>query len=358
MKKSLLSIVVSFLIFGGIIFPSVSVSANQEVTTSASGFTDVSSGYTFYDEVLYLSSEDVISGFTDGTFRPNETVTRAQAAIMIGRARGLSGEPRNTNFTDVNSNVTGSGYIASAVEKGIISGFPDGSYRPYQPVTRGQMAIFLNRAYTLTSGQTNSFNDVSSNMAAYQSILNVAANGIASGYPDGTYRPDQPVTRGQFSAFMARTLEPSFRVPSEDTSLVPVFGDIALGMTKEQVKNLETATLFSEEPNTLTYTDEWVFGFSAMVVYEFENNKLAAINVYHDGVNELDLDLLETYFVMMYDNLSIIYGMPVFLDTDWFDDSNGYTLSAYWVTDDHSMLLITQIDVDYYASGGFRISIK
>ena len=48
-------------------------------------------------------------------------------------------------------------------------------------------------------------------MAAYQSILNVSANGIASGYSDGTYRPDLAVTRGQFSAFMARTLEPSFR---------------------------------------------------------------------------------------------------------------------------------------------------
>ena len=45
-----------------------------------------STNYTFYDEVLYLSSEEIISGFTDGTFRPNDTVTRAQAAIMIGRA--------------------------------------------------------------------------------------------------------------------------------------------------------------------------------------------------------------------------------------------------------------------------------
>ena len=114
----------------------------------------------------------MISGFTDGTFRPNETVTRAQAAIMIGRALGLNGEPRNTNFTDVNSIVTGSGYIALAVEKGIISGFTDGTYRPYQPVTRGQMAIILNRAYTLTTGQVKIFNDVSPNMAAYQSILN------------------------------------------------------------------------------------------------------------------------------------------------------------------------------------------
>ena len=179
---------------------------------AAGGFKDVSPNYTFYNEVLYLSSEKIISGFPDGTFKPNDTVTRAQAAIMIGRALDLNGNQRNTTFRDVTSNVTGSGYIAAAVEKGIIRGFPDGTYKPYQPVSRGQMAIFLNRAFTLSIGQTNSFSDVSSKMAAYQSILNVAADGIASGYSDGTYRPDLAVTRGQFSAFMARTLEPSFRV--------------------------------------------------------------------------------------------------------------------------------------------------
>ena len=179
---------------------------------AAGGFKDVSPNYTFYNEVLYLSSEEIIYGFSDGTFKPNDTVTRAQAAIMIGRALDLNGNQRDTTFRDVTSNVTGSGYIAAAVEKGIISGFSDGTYRPYQPVSRGQMAIFLNRAFTLSIGQTNSFSDVSSNMAAYQSILNVAADGIASGYSDGTYRPDLAVTRGQFSAFMARTLEPSFRV--------------------------------------------------------------------------------------------------------------------------------------------------
>lgn len=180
-------------------------------TGQAAGFSDVSTGYTFYDEVEYLSSEQIITGFTDGTFKPDNVVTRAQVAIMIGRALGLNGDPKNTKFTDVTANVTGSGYIASAVDRGIITGFPNNTYRPNEPVTRAQMAIFLNRAFTLTEGQANSFKDVSSDMAAYQSIINVAVTGIASGYPDGTYRPDQPVTRGQFSAFMARTLEPSFR---------------------------------------------------------------------------------------------------------------------------------------------------
>jgi Leucine-rich repeat (LRR) protein len=200
--KKLISLVV-FVFVLGLFAPNTGQAAGE--------FKDVSPNYTFYNEVLYLSSQEIIYGFSDGTFKPNDTVTRAQAAIMIGRALDLNGNQRDTTFRDVTSNVTGSGYIAAAVEKGIISGFSDGTYRPYQPVSRGQMAIFLNRAFTLSIGQTNSFSDISSNMAAYQSILNVSANGIASGYSDGTYRPDLAVTRGQFSAFMARTLEPSFR---------------------------------------------------------------------------------------------------------------------------------------------------
>ncbi len=175
------------------------------------GFNDVSDGYTFYNEVGYLSSEQIITGFKDGTFKPDNTVTRSHAAIMIGRSLGLNGDPINTKFNDVTANVTGSGYIASAVRKGIITGFPDNTYRPNELVARGQMAIFLNRAFTLTTGQANSFHDVSSNTAAYQSILDAVATGIADGYPDGSYRPDTSVTRGQFSAFMARALNPVYR---------------------------------------------------------------------------------------------------------------------------------------------------
>ena len=139
-------------------------------------------------------------------------VTRQQAAIMIGRALELNEEPRNTKFSDVNAKATGSGYIASAVDKGIITGFPDNTYRPGEPVTRGQMAIFLDRAFQLEdSNGANRFIDVSSGMKAYQAILNVNGSGIAFGYEDGKYRPEVSVTRGQFAAFLARALEPSFR---------------------------------------------------------------------------------------------------------------------------------------------------
>ena len=82
------------------------------------------------------------------TFRPDQAVTRAQAAIMIGRTLELNDTPRNSGFTDVTSNVTGSGYIASAIEKGILTGFPDEVRIDQMNLwNRGQMAIFLNRAF-------------------------------------------------------------------------------------------------------------------------------------------------------------------------------------------------------------------
>ena len=98
------------------------------LTGIASGFPDVTTGNTFHDEIEALSSEGIISGYPDGTFKPDHMVTRAQAAVMIGKALELNGEPQNTHFADVNSNVTGSGYIASAVDRGIITGFNDGSF--------------------------------------------------------------------------------------------------------------------------------------------------------------------------------------------------------------------------------------
>jgi hypothetical protein len=182
------------------------------IAGQAAGFRDLPKTYTFYEEVEYLSDKKIITGFPDEMFGATYTVTRAQAAIMIGRALELNGEPKDTSFSDVTANVTGSGYIASAVEKGIIAGYPDNTYRPHEPVTRGQMAIFLDRAFHLEDSNLSSiFKDISTNMKAYQSILNVNASRIAYGYEDGTYRPDEIVTRGQFSAFLARALDPSFR---------------------------------------------------------------------------------------------------------------------------------------------------
>ncbi|CAM3777137.1 hypothetical protein GCM10009865_50670 [Aeromicrobium ponti] len=188
------------------------VSEEVLLTVQGISFPDVSSEHRFFNEISYLTGELVITGFPDGSFRPNATVTRAQAAIMIGRALKLDGEQRDTIFTDAGASLKASGYIAAATERGIITGFPDGTFRPDAPVTRGQMAIFLARAFELTEEAPVTFSDVSSKSSSYEYIKKILADRITSGYPDGTFRPDQNLIRADFSAFMARALEEEFKI--------------------------------------------------------------------------------------------------------------------------------------------------
>jgi len=200
MKKKVTSVFLSLLLLVSFVVP----------YAQAATFKDVSSNYTFYREVNYLTGKGIITGYPDGTFRPNESVTRAAAAIMIGRALGLDGTQRKTKFPDVGASSVASGYIQSAVEAGIISGFTDGTFRPNESVTRGQLAIFLSRAFNLKETTSVTFTDVSTSSAAYPYIGKLLAAKITTGYTDNTYRPNVKVTRGQFSAFMARALDPLY----------------------------------------------------------------------------------------------------------------------------------------------------
>ncbi|WP_191991934.1 S-layer homology domain-containing protein [Bacillus aerolatus] len=172
----------------------------------AATFKDVPDSHRFFDDIDFLSDIEIITGYPDGTFKPDQAVTRAQAAILIGKTFDLDGEKRKTPFADVSSSNTASGYITSAVEEGIISGFPDKTFRPNQTVTRAQMAIILAKAFELTDEAEVEFTDVSPSSAAYPYIKKIVSTEITYGYEDGTFKPNNPVTRGQFAAFLSRAL--------------------------------------------------------------------------------------------------------------------------------------------------------
>ncbi|MBD3109625.1 S-layer homology domain-containing protein [Bacillus sp. AGMB 02131] len=176
------------------------------IAQAQTSFRDVPPSHTFYEEIQFLVELGIISGFEDGTFRPGQAVTRAQAAIMIGRTFDLNGEQRKTIFRDVSKSSVASGYIQEAADYGIIQGYPDGTFRPNEPVSRGQMAILIARAFGLTESAEVSFPDVSPNSAAYPYIGLIYYAGITEGYPDGTYKPNQSVKRGEFAAFITRAI--------------------------------------------------------------------------------------------------------------------------------------------------------
>lgn len=174
----------------------------------------------FYEEMTYLMNHGVVSGYPDGTVQPDKVVTRAEAAIMIGKLLDLDGTQRASGFSDVSIGMKASGYIAAAREKGFFSGYNNGTFKPYGPITRGDMAILLGKVFPSLEPLMNAFTDVNQRMHAYSPIMMVASANIAAGYPDGTFRPYATTTRGQFSAFIARGMEPKFQ---NDTHLANGF---------------------------------------------------------------------------------------------------------------------------------------
>src|SRR5690606_20826360 len=101
--------------------------------------TDLPKSHGFYDDMTYLINKGVITGFEDDTLKPDKTVSRAEAAIMIGRLKGFNGTTSSTKFKDVTKNQKASGFIAAAEKAGYINGYKDGTFKPDAPITRGDM---------------------------------------------------------------------------------------------------------------------------------------------------------------------------------------------------------------------------
>ncbi|GKV70501.1 hypothetical protein NCCP2716_29990 [Sporosarcina sp. NCCP-2716] len=235
--KKITMLLLSVALVLGIITPAAS---------AATDFTDVNKSTSFYSEIQFLVDNEIISGYYDGSFKPQKNVTRGEAAIMIGRMMELDGTKRATKFKDVPKSHSGSGYIASAVSEGVISGYPDGTFRPNQQISRGDMAIILARAFDLNFQPHYKFSDVTPGMKAYHPVLGLAAESITTGYANGTFKPHDAITRGQFSAFLARGLSPVYK----QKAALP--GGYALNMTKQYT--------YAEEGGDVVHTYKYVSG--------------------------------------------------------------------------------------------------
>lgn len=124
-------------------------------SSANTNFTDVGTTHRAQAEIYYLVQGGIVSGVTTTKFAPDRLVTRAEAATLLGRSLGLNGEKRDTQFPDVSANNFASGYIQQMVEKGIISGFNDGKFYPNETLTRGQMAILISRAFNYGASSVN-----------------------------------------------------------------------------------------------------------------------------------------------------------------------------------------------------------
>lgn len=159
-----------------------------------------------------------VIGYPDGTVHPNGQITRAEVATIFFRL--LRDEVRDGAFTTSNtySDVAyGKWYnnpISTMSALGIITGYPDGTFKPNKPITRAEFAAIAARFDETQSGKSATFSDVIGHWAAKE--IGIAYyNDWIKGYPDGTFKPDQNITRAEAMTLINRVLERKPESPAD-----------------------------------------------------------------------------------------------------------------------------------------------
>lgn len=173
-------------------------------------FTDLQHSKWAEDGIEYMAERGTVAGYGNGIFKPQGLVTRAQAITFMVRElypqeleKPVEG---TTTYSDVPKTHPFYREIALASKNGLASGFPGGSFRPDAPLSRAETAAFLTRAYSLLEGkQPANWSDTKQHWAE-SPILILSSNGLVGGYSDGTYRPNQTVTRAEYAVFMSRVI--------------------------------------------------------------------------------------------------------------------------------------------------------
>ena len=150
-------------------------------------------------------------GYADGTFGPECNMTRAEVTTMFARLLTEQIEADKTyssTFNDVAKNCWAANYIGYMQQFGIVTGYEDGSFRPDAPVTRAEFAAIASRFEKLTQGSA-SFTDVPDTHWAVKYINFAATRGWVTGYEDGTFKPEHSITRAEVAAVTCRLLERS-----------------------------------------------------------------------------------------------------------------------------------------------------
>ncbi|WP_339251869.1 S-layer homology domain-containing protein [Sporosarcina sp. FSL W8-0480] len=176
-------------------------------SASAATFKDVTPNYWAYPQIEELHSKDIISGYNDGTFKPGQPVTRGQAAKIIGKALKLSpSENFSSNFTDVPPTHFAYNEIEALAEKGIIANST--KFNPNAPLTRAQMAKIIVEGFKLIVDDNHmaQFIDVPRDYW-HGYIITLAETEISQGVTASKFDPHASVTRAQLSAFIGRALE-------------------------------------------------------------------------------------------------------------------------------------------------------
>lgn len=209
-----------------------------------------------------------VQGYPDGTVKPAGNITRAETAAILFRlmddASRKTYYSTKSGFRDVASGSWYNTYVATLSNAGVITDSSNGYFRPNEAITRAELAAMLAK-FSETTGAANYFNDVSAKYWAANAIAICAKLGWITGYPDGTFRPDKNVTRAELMAMINRATGrapksadaflPGMKTWIDNTSDKWYYLDVqeATNSHSYTVKGSETWTALTSDPNWSLY---------------------------------------------------------------------------------------------------------
>lgn len=209
-----------------------------------------------------------VQGYPDGTVKPAGNITRAETAAILFRlmddASRKTYYSTKSGFRDVATGSWYNTYVATLNNAGVITDSSNGYFRPNEAITRAELAAMLAK-FSETTGAANYFNDVSAKYWAANAIAICAKLGWITGYPDGTFRPDKNVTRAELMAMINRATGrapksadaflPGMKTWSDNTADKWYYLDVqeATNSHSYTVKGSETWTALTSDPNWSLY---------------------------------------------------------------------------------------------------------
>ena len=209
-----------------------------------------------------------VQGYPDGTVKPAGNITRAETAAILFRLMDEGSRKTyystKSGFRDVATGSWYNTYVATLNNAGVITDSSNGYFRPNEAITRAELAAMLAN-FTETAGAANYFNDVSASYWAANAIAICAKLGWITGYPDGTFRPDRNVTRAELMAMINRATGrapksadaflPGMKTWSDNTADKWYYLDVqeATNSHSYTVKDSEKWTALNADPNWSLY---------------------------------------------------------------------------------------------------------
>ncbi|QCR31454.1 S-layer homology domain-containing protein [Lysinibacillus sp. SGAir0095] len=305
-------------IAAAVVTSGVAVVAPQATEATELKFLDVKVGAYYYDAVMSLAERGIVNGYPDGTYGPEKSITRGQVAVILANALGLDTyDVTDPGFKDVPKSHDYYSAIAALANAGYINGYEDDTYKPSQPISRYHMALILAAAYNLEATDVDAlpFTDVKNDYKAQVAAL--YENGVTAGKTTTTFGGNQKVTRGQMALFIAAAEEAAY--PS---------------ITVSEIKDSKILT-----------TDGEVYKFSEDLAGIFSEANDAALKDAEIGLIIENGVVVDVYYLILnasgtesapvvFDGVDSLILGDLFVNADWMEVKNLTVIGDLYLTEE------------------------